>query len=68
METLFAGRRSPVTNGPAAYGAEPWLGVFAGSRNEQARETWTLGRALGWRGGSTGQICKIPSEEYLTMA
>lgn len=32
METLFARRPSPVTNGPAAYGAEPWLG---GVRGEQ---------------------------------
>lgn len=51
METLFAGRPSTVTNGPAAYWAEPWLGVFTGGRSERAREMWALGRGLGQGGG-----------------
>ena len=55
METLCAGRPSPVTNGPAAYRAEPWLGVFAGGRSERAWEMWVLGRGLGQGGGGRGE-------------
>lgn len=50
MKTLFARRPSVVTNRPAAYRAEPWLGVSAGSRSEGALET----RGSGWEAGVWG--------------